>query len=89
VKINLWVLLLAFIMIYFVFQIREDMIRFNELEAGNCRLLKSLDEVKQQNQGLAVRLRKLKQDYFIESLARERLNLIKKGEVAYKVCPQL
>lgn len=88
-KINLWVLLLAFVIIYFVFQIREDMVRFNELGAENRLLRKSLDELARRNQELAVRLGKLKGDYFIEALARERLNLIKKGEIAYKVCPQL
>jgi cell division protein FtsB len=86
-KFNLWTLLIIFIIGYFVFQIREDVLRFRELRDEKLKLTSRIDELKTENTALKKRLTRLTQGYYIESLARERLNLIKKGETAFKVCP--
>lgn len=86
VGINAWILLLIFIILYFVFQIREDVLRYYSLVSENQLLLKNIKDIENNNLGLAKKISSLLGDQFVESLARERLNLIKKGEIAYKVC---
>jgi cell division protein FtsB len=85
-KINAWTLLLAFVILYFVFQIREDVLRYYRLVADRQEMEKSIREIMASNRDLNQRISALNDNYLIESLARERLNLIKKGETAYKVC---
>ena len=85
-KFNLLTCVFALLIIYFIFQIREDVLRFNELANDSVKFSQKLSEIKATNLDLIQRLAKLKQAYFIEELARERLNLVKKGETAYKVC---
>lgn len=85
-KLNIWTLLFVFLVVYFLFQIRDDLLRRQELVLGREKLVSRLaEEVKKQatyRQALA----DLKSDRKLEELARERLNLIKKGEIAFKVC---
>lgn len=85
-KLNIWTLLFIFLVVYFLFQIRDDLLRRQELVLGREKLVSRLaEEVKKQatyRQALA----DLKSDRKLEELARERLNLIKKGEIAFKVC---
>jgi len=85
-KINAWTLLLIFIVLYFIFQIRQDVLRYNGLVSEDQKVAKNLKEIKSNNLDLEKKIIALSLDNAIESLARERLNLIKKGEVAYKVC---
>ena len=85
-KINAWTLLLIFVILYFVFQIRQDVLRYYSLVEENQKTEKSLKEIGSGNLDLEKKIKMLSQDSVIESLARERLNLIKKGETAYKVC---
>ena len=85
-KINFWVLLFIFIIFYFVFQIREDVLRYYNLVSENKKFEKSLMEISKNNQGLNKDIARLSGDDLIEALARERLNLIKKGETAFKIC---
>jgi len=85
-KINVWTLLLIFIVLYFIFQIRQDVLRYNGLVSEDQKVAKNLKEIKSNNLDLEKKIIALSLDNAIESLARERLNLIKKGEVAYKVC---
>jgi cell division protein FtsB len=85
-KINAWTVLLLFLVLYFVFQIREDVLRYYRLVADRQKMEKSINEILVNNQDLKKRISALNDSALIESLARERLNLIKKGETAYKVC---
>jgi len=85
-KINAWTLLLMFIVLYFIFQIRQDVLRYNNLVSENQNVEKGLKKIKSNNLDLENKIIALSLDNAIENLARERLNLIKKGESAYKVC---
>ncbi len=85
-KFNAWTLLLLLIILYFVFQIREDMLRYYGLLADNKNLNASILELKTSNEDLKHTILALGNNDQIEALARERLNFIKKGETAYKVC---
>lgn len=85
-KLNIWTLLFIFLVAYFLFQIRDDLLKKQEMQASQEKLvLRLLDEEKKQ---ITYRkaLSDLKSDRKLEALARERLNLIKKGEIAFKVC---
>ena len=85
-KINAWTLLLIFIILYFIFQIREDVLRYYGLVSESRKLNLSIAEIKKSNLETKNRISALGRDRAIEKLARERLNLIVKGETAYKVC---
>jgi cell division protein FtsB len=61
-------------------------LRYNGLVSEDQKVAKNLKEIKSNNLDLEKKIIALSLDNAIESLARERLNLIKKGEVAYKVC---
>ncbi|KAF0134581.1 MAG: hypothetical protein FD145_599 [Candidatus Saganbacteria bacterium] len=85
-KINLYGVLFAFIILYLVFQIREDVLRYNGLVSG-CRKLEAvIKETVLKNQSLKSRIASLDDGQFIECLARERLIYVKKGEKAFKIC---
>ena len=85
-KINAWTILLIFIILYFVFQIREDVLRYYSLIDDSQKIKKSIEQIGQSNMNLKKLISALNTENAVESLARERLNLIKKGETAYKVC---
>lgn len=85
-KINIWALLFVFLITYLVFQIREDLLRFNGLTSEKDKLLRGISEEGDKKQKLLNQAKKLDQDGYLEGLARERLNLIKRGETAYKIC---
>ena len=85
-KINAWTLLLIFIILYFIFQIRQDVLRYNGLASENQKIDKSTREIMLTNRELEKRISGLNENRAIEGLARERLNFIRKGELAYKVC---
>ncbi len=71
--------------LYFIFLIRQDIIDNLGLKKELRRAQKNLAQA----EGLSAQMRRnwqlLKQDNFIEELARTRLGLVKKGEVAFKV----
>ena len=85
-KINAWTLLLIFIILYFVFQIRQDVLRYYGLVSEKDKLKQSIVDTNSDNQGLKKRISALNENRTIDGLARERLNLVRKGETAFKVC---
>lgn len=85
-KFNIWTLLFIFLVVYFLFQIRDDLLRRQELVLSRARLTSRLQEEEQKRSTYRQALNDLKSDRKLEELARERLNLIKKGEIAFKVC---
>jgi len=86
VKLNIWTLLFIFLVVYFLFQIRDDLLRRQELVLGREKLASRLKEEEKKRSAYRQALMDLKSDRKLEELARERLNLIKKGEIAFKVC---
>lgn len=86
VKLNIWTLLFVFLILYLIFQIREDLLRFKELNSEKEKLTKGISAEQQKNRQLLSLIKELNRPYFMEGLARERLNLIKRGETAYKIC---
>jgi cell division protein FtsB len=83
-KFNLLTLLLIVLALCFLFQIREDLLTERNLFKEKEMLLAKIEVLTAENEKLASDI--LKSDKNVERLARERLNLIKKGEIAYKVC---
>ncbi len=80
-------LLFALMMLYFIFLIRQDIIDNLELKREAQRLIKSISQEEKHKAELGAELEKLKDESYIEGLARTRLGLVKKGETAYKVIP--
>lgn len=85
-KFNIWTLLFIFLVVYFLFQIRDDLLRRQELVSSKTKLTSRLKEEENKRSTYRQALNDLKSDRKLEELARERLNLIKKGEIAFKVC---
>ncbi|MBU0671436.1 MAG: septum formation initiator family protein [Candidatus Margulisbacteria bacterium] len=79
------VLLFVLLILYFIFLIRQDIIDSLELKREKHRAATSIQQAEVQAKSLANRLKALQNDSYVESLARTRLGLIKKGETAYKV----
>lgn len=85
-KFNIWTLLFIFLVVYFLFQIRDDLLRRQELVTDREKLTSRLKEEEKKRLTYRRALVDLRSDRKLEELARERLNLIKKGEIAFKVC---
>ena len=85
-KFNIWGLLFVFILIYFIFVLREDIQRHKSLVKEKKDLIKRISLEKNRKIDLKKTAYLLEQNDFIMDLARQRLNLIGKGEKAYKVC---
>ncbi|MBI5699783.1 septum formation initiator family protein [Candidatus Saganbacteria bacterium] len=85
-KFNIWALLFIFLVVYFLFQIRDDLLRRQELVSSKAKLFSRLKEEELKQSTYRRALTDLSSDRKLEALARERLNLIKKGEIAFKVC---
>ena len=85
-KFNIWGLFFVFILIYFIFTLREDIQRHKSLVKEKKDLIKRISLEKNRKINLRKTAYLLEQNDFIGDLARQRLNLIGKGEKAYKVC---
>ena len=81
-------ILFVLIIIYFIFLIRQDIIDNLDLkqQAENITIELKREKIKAKN--LQDKLKALSRDSYIESLARIRLGMIKKGETPYKVIEQ-
>ena len=78
-------LLFVLITLYFIFLIRQDIIDNLELKREEQRLGKSIEQEQQYQLELGAKLEKLRDEDYLEELARTRLGLVKPGERAYKV----
>lgn len=70
---------------YFIFLIRQDIIDNLGLNKECQKLSQKLKEEGDRGDRLRSRLKRIKNGDLVEELARTRLEMIKKGEVAYKV----
>lgn len=77
-------LLFAIALFYFLYLIREDILQRNGLISERTALLARISTITQKNDELSDTL--AKNDKNLERLARERLNMAKKGEIVYKIC---
>jgi cell division protein FtsB len=85
-KFNIWSLLFLFILVYFIFVLREDVQRYKSLVNDKHDLARRIAQEKEKERELYRTAGQLRQKDYVDDLARQRLNLIKKGEKAYKVC---
>ncbi len=73
------------ILFYLIFLIRNDLLRYQSLKNEHSELKGSLTREEALKKELEKEFSSLKQNSYIEELAREKLGLIKKGEVLYKI----
>jgi len=78
-------LLVFLLILYFLFLIHQDWLRLTSLGQENLRTASSLAQEQKLNKNLRTKISLLKTDDYIEDLARERLGLIKPGEMAIKI----
>lgn len=71
--------------VYFIFLIRQDIMDNLDLKYEMTRLKEVIQQGNAKTSELKTDLQKLETDDYVEELARARLGLVKKGEVAYKV----
>lgn len=82
---RLGTILFAFIIIYFIFLIRQDIINNLELKRAEKQTQINIEQEDKLALQLQERSKDLKNNNYIEEVARTRLGLIKEGETAYKV----
>ncbi len=82
---RLGLLLFVLIILYFIFLIRQDIIDNLELKREEQRVVANIRKEEKLSKELQSKLNALKSFGYIEKLARTKLGLIKKDEVAYKV----
>lgn len=78
-------ILFILIIIYFIFLIRQDIIGNLDLKQQARSITVELKREKIRAKNLQDKLKALSRNGYIESLARTRLGMIKKGETPYKV----
>lgn len=85
-KFNIWTVVVVFVLMGLVYGIKSDLDSLGKLREKTARLKINFEvEVKKQAE-LKDLLFKLDNRDFVEALSREKLNLVKKGETAYKIC---
>lgn len=63
--------------------------RMQELKAKNRNLKKQVSEIKEENLALKRDIEKLQNDsVYLESVAREKMGVVRKGEVIYHIVPE-
>ena len=73
------------LVVYFIFLIRQDIIDYLSLKKERDAASQNFSRGNEKIAGLKNRLARIKGDDLVEEIARTRLGLIKKGEIAYKV----
>ncbi|MEW5758608.1 MAG: septum formation initiator family protein [Candidatus Omnitrophota bacterium] len=81
-----WVLFIAIIAIIVFF---PGYSKLEQLNQKNKELNHRIVELKRENVSLKTNIEKLKNDpFYLEKVAREKMGVVKKGEVVYKIVPQ-
>lgn len=83
--INKETVIIAIVVLYFVFLIRQDWISSNELMLERGKLSRDIFVSEKRKAELKKEISLLNDDSYIELVARQKLGLIKKGEEPYKV----
>ncbi|MGB9679275.1 MAG: FtsB family cell division protein [Thermoanaerobacteraceae bacterium] len=76
-------LLISLFLIYVVIAFFQQQVAINKLENRRIELLQKEAEVTKENKILNEQLKYSQSDNFIENIAREKLGLVKKGEIVY------
>lgn len=76
---------MAFIILYLVFQIHADINSYKNLKSKNERLKINFEREKVKQEELKSSIAKLEDQNFIEQIARDKINLVKNKEQAYKI----
>ncbi len=84
IRIVLLFIFLAIILIFFL----PGYSKLQNLRAKNEALRKRIEELKESNVKLEEEITKIKTDsVYMEKIAREKLGVVKEGEVIYKILP--
>lgn len=60
--------------------------KLQELKAKNSQLLDNIERLKNENSELTLQIKRLKDDpFYIEKKARDKMGIVKEGEIIYKV----
>ncbi len=79
-------LLLVILILFFLFL--PSYTKLCDLERKNRELEKKIRELEEKNLALEEEKKNLENDFFyIEKVAREKLGVVKKGEIIYKISP--
>lgn len=76
----------VFVLMGLTYGIKSDLDSLGKLGEKTARLKVNFEIEAKKQAELKDLLAKLDNRDFIESLSREKLNLVKKGETAYKIC---
>ena len=77
----------ALIVVYFLVTFAANAIRSNQLGEQEARLQAEIDDLQERYQRLQSLEEYLRSDEYVESVAREQLGLVHKGETAIVVLP--
>ncbi len=81
--IKLRSIIILLMAIYIIYTLAAQYITIRKARAEETRIQAQIEEVKEENQRLKEELEKMQSDEYIEKIARERLGLIKSGEILF------
>lgn len=85
-KLDLGLIFIALLMVYFLHLIRGDIMQNRDLLSEKSLLSAKIKQVEEESRAYALEIKSAGTQNTIERLARERLNFTKKGEIAFKIC---
>ena len=80
---RLFCLIILFLVVYLIFSFTRVFLAINRLEEEVRVAEKELKTLEQSNQELEEEIQLLHTDEYIERLAREKMGLVKEGEIPY------
>ncbi len=85
-KLNWLLVIFLVVCLYLLIVIRDDLLQNRDLKKERAYVFLRVKEVSSDIDNFDRKIKEVKTSKTIERLARERLNFVKKGEIAYKVC---
>jgi len=85
-KLNWLLVIFLVVCLYLLIVIRDDLLQNRDLKKERAYVSLRVKEVSSDIDNFDRKIKEVKTNKTIERLARERLNFVKKGEIAYKVC---
>jgi len=81
-----WLFLVSFIILLIFL---PGYSRLQELKQKNSQLESRIDEIQQENVDLKQEKERLEKDIvYLEKIAREKMGLVRKGEIIYRIVPE-
>ncbi len=84
-KNAIWLFSLAFIILVIFL---PSYTRLQDLREKNASYKKQMEALKKENKELVEERKRLKDPVYLEKIAREKMGLIKEGEVVYQLVPE-